>query len=69
MLQLLFNKIIGSFQSLHVIWTVFISSHMTGLMFLENVHEDSIQIPKSDQPILVQPSRRAFKGFQMPLNV
>jgi hypothetical protein len=39
------NKLIGSFQSLHVIWTLFISSHVIGLMFLEDVHEDSAQIP------------------------
>jgi hypothetical protein len=60
---------IGSFQSLHVIWTVFISSHVTGLMFLEDVHEDSMQIPKSDQLVPVQPFGRAFEGVRTPLNV
>jgi len=30
-------------QSLHVIWTVFFSSHVTDLKFIEDVHEDSMQ--------------------------
>jgi hypothetical protein len=35
------NKMIGSFQSLHVMWTVFISSHVTAHKFLEDVYRDS----------------------------
>jgi len=48
---------------------VFISNHVTDLMFLEDVYEDSMQIPKSDQPVPVQPSRRTFEGVQTPLSV
>jgi hypothetical protein len=37
------NRFIGFIQSLQVIWTVFISSHVIGHKFLEDVHEDSMQ--------------------------
>jgi hypothetical protein len=37
------NMIIGFIQSLQVIWTVPISSHVIGHKFLEDVHEDSMQ--------------------------
>jgi hypothetical protein len=37
------NRMISSFQSLHVIWTMFISSHVTDHKFLEDVHKDSMQ--------------------------
>jgi hypothetical protein len=62
------NRMIGSFQSLHVIWTMFFSSHVNGLMFLEDVHEDSMQISKSDQPVPMQAFGRAFEGVQTPLS-
>jgi hypothetical protein len=39
------NRIIGLIQNLQVIWTLFISSHVPCHKFLENVHEDSMQIP------------------------
>jgi len=39
------NRIIGLIQNLQVLWTVFISSHVPRHKFLEDVHEDSIQIP------------------------
>jgi hypothetical protein len=35
-----FNTIIGSIQSLHVIWTVSHFMPCVGHMVLENVHED-----------------------------
>jgi uncharacterized membrane protein YbjE (DUF340 family) len=38
------NRIIGLIQNLQVIWTVFISSHVPCHKFLEDVHEDSMQI-------------------------
>jgi hypothetical protein len=37
------NRFIGFIQCLQVIWTVFISSHVTSHKFLEDVHEDSTQ--------------------------
>jgi hypothetical protein len=39
------NRFIGFIQSLQVIWTVFISSHVPCHKFLEDVHENSMQIP------------------------
>jgi hypothetical protein len=33
-------------QSLHVIWIVFISNHVIDHKFLEDVHEDSLKIPR-----------------------
>jgi hypothetical protein len=39
------NSIIGLIKNLQVIWTVFISSHVPCHKFLEDVHEDSMQIP------------------------
>jgi hypothetical protein len=39
------NRFIGFIQCLQVIWTVFVSSHVTSHKFLEDVHEDSVQFP------------------------
>jgi hypothetical protein len=39
------NKLIGFIHSLQVIWTVFVSSHVTGHKVLEDVHEDSMHFP------------------------
>jgi hypothetical protein len=39
------NRIIGFIQDLQVLWIVFISSHVPYHKFLEDVHEDSMQIP------------------------
>jgi hypothetical protein len=39
------NRIIGLIQNLQVLWIVFISSHVPCHKFLEDVHEDSMQIP------------------------
>jgi len=39
------NRIIGFIQNLQVLWTVFISSHVPCHKFLEDIHEDSMQIP------------------------
>jgi hypothetical protein len=39
------NRFIGFIQSLQVICTVFISSHVTGHKFLKDVNEDSMQFP------------------------
>jgi hypothetical protein len=39
------NRIIGLIQNLQVIWAMFISSHVPCHKFLEDVHEDSMQIP------------------------
>jgi hypothetical protein len=41
-----------------------ISCHVYGHKFLEDVHEDSMQFPKSEQPVPVQPSERAFEGIR-----
>jgi len=37
------NRFIGFIQSLQVIWTMLVSSHVTGHKFLEDVYEDSMQ--------------------------
>jgi hypothetical protein len=37
------NRIFGPIQSLQVIWTVFVSSHVIDHKFLKDVHEDSMQ--------------------------
>jgi len=63
------NRSIGFIQSLQVIWIVFVSSHVIGHKFLEDVHEDFIQIFKSNQPVPVQPFRGAFEGIPTPLSV
>jgi hypothetical protein len=39
------NRLIGFIQSLQVLWTVFVSSHVTGYKVLEDVHEDSMHFP------------------------
>jgi len=40
------NKMIGSYSESSYIRTVFISKHVTDHKFLEDVHEDSLQIPR-----------------------
>jgi len=60
------NTLCNGCNSLHVIWTVFISSHVTNHKFIEDVHEDSMQFP-SQQSVPVQPSGRAFEGAPTPL--
>jgi hypothetical protein len=37
--------------------------------FLEDTHEVSIAKTKTNQPVLVQPSGRAFEGVQTPRSV
>jgi len=48
---------------------MFILKHVTNHKFLEDVHEDSLQISRQKKPIPVQPSGRAFEGVQMPRSV
>jgi len=50
--MLLFNRIIGSFQSLHVIWTVSHFMPCVGHKFLEDVREDSIQLSSQNNRFL-----------------
>jgi len=57
---------VGSFQSFHVIWTVFISSHVTGHKFLEDVHEDSMQFPCQNNRFLCNCLDRPLKASGRP---
>jgi hypothetical protein len=50
--MLLFNRIIGSFQSLHVIWTVSHFMPCVGHKFLEDVREDSVQFSSQNSGFL-----------------
>jgi hypothetical protein len=43
---------IGPYSESSCIWIVFISKHVTDHKFLENVHEDSLQIPRQKKPFL-----------------
>jgi hypothetical protein len=63
------NRFIDFIQNLQVIWIVFVSSHVTGHKFLEDVHEEipcNFQVRSTGS---VQPSGRAFEGIWTPLNV
>jgi hypothetical protein len=63
------NRIIGLIQNLQVLWAVFISSLVSWLNFLEDVHEDSMLNSKSAKSVPVQPSVRDFEGVRTPLSV
>jgi hypothetical protein len=41
---------------------MFKSKIVTDQKLIEDVHEESLQIPKANQPVSVQPSGRAFEG-------
>jgi hypothetical protein len=49
--------------------TTFKSKFVTDQKLLEDVHEESLQIPKPNQPVPVQQSGRAFEGVQTPRSV
>jgi hypothetical protein len=60
------NWFIGFMQSHQVIWTTFISSHVTGHKFLEDVHEDSMQFPSQINWFLCNRSDGPLKGSECP---
>jgi hypothetical protein len=59
--------IIGSFQCLHVIWTVFKSSHVTDHKFLEDFREDSMQIPSQNSQSLYNRTDEPLKASGCPV--
>jgi len=64
-----FNRIIGSIQSLQVIWTV---SHFMPCVWSQVSKKMPMKIPcnsKSEQPVPMQPSGWAFEGVRTPLRV
>jgi hypothetical protein len=60
------NRFIGFIQSLQVIWVVFISSHVTGHKFLEDVHEDSMQFPSQINHFLCNRPDGPLKASRCP---
>jgi hypothetical protein len=60
---------IGVYLESSCFQTVFKSKLLTDQKLLEDVHEVSVQIPKPNQPVPVQPSGRAFEGIRMPRSV
>jgi len=55
-----------SIQSLHVIWTVFISSHVTDHKFLEDVHKYSMQFSSQNSRFLCNRSNEHLKVSERP---
>jgi len=60
---------IGVYSESSCIQTMFKSKLMTDQKLLEDVHEDSLQNFKPNQPVPVQPSGRAFEGIRTPRSV
>jgi len=60
---------IGVYSKSSCFQTMFKSKLVTNQKLLEDVHEESLQIPKPNQPVLVQPSGRAFEGVRTPHSV
>jgi hypothetical protein len=60
---------IGVYSESSCFQTMFKSNIVTDQKLLEDVHEESLQIPKPNQPVPVQPSGRAFEGIQTPRSV
>jgi hypothetical protein len=54
-------------QSLHVIWTVFISNHVTDHKFLEYVHEDSLQISRQKSRFVCNSLDEPLKASEHPV--
>jgi hypothetical protein len=48
---------------------MFKSKLVTVQKLLEDVHEESLPIPKPNQPVPMQPFRRAFEGVRTPHSV
>jgi hypothetical protein len=61
------NRFIGFIQNLQVIWTVFVSSHVTGNMFQEDVHEDSMQFPSQINRFLCSRLDGPLKESEHPI--
>jgi hypothetical protein len=59
------NRIIGLIQNLQVLCTMFISNLVPCHKFLEDVHEDSMQIPSQ----LAGSCATAFEGVRTPSSV
>lgn len=57
---------IGSYSEASCIWTVFISKHVTDHKFLEDVHEDSLQIPRQKNRFLCNHSDESLKASGCP---
>jgi hypothetical protein len=55
---------IGVYSESSCFHTMFKSKLVTEQNLLEDVHEESLHIPKPNQPVPVQPSRRAFEGVR-----
>jgi hypothetical protein len=60
------NRIIGSIQSLHVIWTVSHFMPCVGHKVLEDVHEDSIQFPNQNSRFQCNRLDEPLKAFGCP---
>jgi hypothetical protein len=60
---------IGVYSESSCFQKMFKSKLVTDQKLLEDVHEESLQIPKPNQPVPVQLSRRAFEGVQTPSSV
>jgi hypothetical protein len=60
------NRFIGFIQSLQVIWTVFVSCHVTDHKFLEDVHEDSMLFPRQINQFLCNRPDELFKASGRP---
>jgi hypothetical protein len=65
----IFNRMIGGYIESSCIQTMFKSKLVIDQKLLEDVHEDSLQNSKPNQPVPVQPSRRAFEGVRTPRSV
>jgi hypothetical protein len=61
------NRFIGFIQSLQVTWTLFVSSHVTGHKFLEDVHEDSMQFPSQINRFLCSRPDEPLKASRRPV--
>jgi hypothetical protein len=59
------NRFIGFIQSLQVIWTLFVSSHVTGHEFLD-VHKDSMQFSSQINWFLCNSSDGPLKASRRP---
>jgi hypothetical protein len=60
---MLFNRIIDSFQSLHVIWAVTHFMPCAGHKVLEDVHEDFMQFPNQNSQFLCNCPKGPLKAF------
>jgi hypothetical protein len=60
------NRFIGFIQSLQVIWIAFVSSHVIGHKFLEDVHEDSMQFPSQINRFLCNCPDGPLKASKRP---